>query len=64
MNDAEWSYIRREGDIREELFHLHEDAKKEHNLASDPGTQTTLERMRATLDRVTAGPLLPGRFSP
>ena len=64
MNDAEWSYIRREGDVREELFHLREDAKEERNLADDPAARPTLERMRATLDRITAGPLLPERFRP
>ena len=34
MND--WSYIRREGDVHEELFHLREDPKEQHNLAGDP----------------------------
>jgi len=64
LHEAEWSYIRREGETREELFLLSEDAKEEHNLAADPGAQTTLERMRAALGRITAGPLLPERFRP
>ena len=37
LNEAEWSYIRREGDVREELFHLREDAKEERNLAARSG---------------------------
>ena len=63
LNEGEWSYIRREGDVREELFHLRRDAKEQHNLAGDPAARPTLERMRAALDRLTAGPLLPQRFS-
>ena len=63
VKEAEWSYIRREGDVREELFHLSEDAKEQRNLAGDPSAQTTLEQMRAALDRLTGGPLLPERFS-
>ena len=64
LHEAEWSYIRREGELREELFHLRDDAKQEHNLAADPKVQPTLERMRAALGRITVGPLLPGRFRP
>jgi len=59
----DWSYIRREGDVREELFHLSDDANEQRNLAGDPSAQTTLEQMRAALDRLTGGPLLPERFS-
>jgi arylsulfatase A-like enzyme len=61
--EGEWSYIRREGDLREELFDLRADAKEQRNLARDAATQPTLERMRAALGRLTAGPLLPQRFS-
>ena len=64
IKEEEWSYIRREGDVREELFHLSEDAKEQRNLAGDPAAQTILEQMRAALDRLTEGPLLPERFSP
>ena len=39
MKDSEWSYIRREGDIREELFHLRDDANEAHNLAAEPKAQ-------------------------
>jgi arylsulfatase A-like enzyme len=58
----EWSYIRREGDAREELFHLRDDPKEQRNLAGDPAARTTLEQMRSLLGRLTAGPLLPQRF--
>jgi arylsulfatase A-like enzyme len=63
LNEGEWSYIRREGDLREELFHLRVDANEQRNLAGDPAAQPTLERMRGTLGRLTDGPLLPRRFS-
>ncbi len=64
LKNAEWSYIRREVDRHEELFHLREDQNEKHNLAALPAMRSTLDRMRATLDRKTAGPLFPGRFSP
>jgi arylsulfatase A-like enzyme len=63
VKDADWSYIRREGDVREELFHLSRDPKEQHNLSGDPTARTTLQRMRAALDRLTGGPLLPVRFN-
>ncbi len=61
--EGEWSYIRREGDLREELFHLRGDAKEQRNLAGEAAVQPRLERMRAALGRLTAGPLSPQRFS-
>jgi arylsulfatase A-like enzyme len=61
--EDEWSYIRREGDLREELFNLRTDAKEQRNLAGDMAAQPTLRRMRAALGRRTAGPLAPQRFS-
>jgi arylsulfatase A-like enzyme len=61
---GDWTYIRREGDIREELFHLREDAQEWHNRAGDPALQPVLERMRETLGRLTAGPLNSQRFNP
>ena len=63
LKDGEWSYIRREGDVHEELFHLREDAKEMRNLAGDPAAQTILQQFRAALDRLTGGPLLPQRFN-
>jgi arylsulfatase A-like enzyme len=64
VKEREWSYIRREGDAREQLYHLSKDANEQRNLAGDPSTQSTLERMRETLSRLTQGPMLPERFNP
>jgi arylsulfatase A-like enzyme len=64
VKENDWSYIRREVDVREELFFLRDDPKERHNLAGDPVAQGTLGRMRAALGILTAGPLLPQRFSP
>jgi arylsulfatase A-like enzyme len=64
LHEGDWSYIRREGTVREELFHLREDANEQRNLAEDPATLPTLARMRSALGRLTAGPLLPSRFNP
>jgi arylsulfatase A-like enzyme len=64
IHDTEWSYIRREGDVREELFKMSVDRKQEHNLAADPTAAQALERMRAALGGMTAGPLVPRRFRP
>jgi len=63
LNEGEWSYIRSEGKVREELFHLSKDAKEERNLARDPASQPVLKRMRDTLGRLTGGPLEPKRFN-
>jgi arylsulfatase A-like enzyme len=62
VKDKEWSYIRRVGDSREQLFHLSEDANEQRDLAAEPSARTTLERMRAALDHLSGGPLLPERF--
>ena len=64
LTDGDWTYIRREGEVREELFRVREDAQERHNLADDPAMQPTLERMRRALGRLTAGPLTPERFNP
>jgi arylsulfatase A-like enzyme len=64
LADGEWSYIRRDGDAHEELFHLREDATEQHNLAGDPAARSQLAQMRGRLRQSTAGPLLPGRFNP
>ena len=63
VNQGGWTYIRREGDVHEELFHLREDAKEMHNLAGDRAMAPILERMRKALSRLTGGPLTPQRFS-
>ena len=64
IKENDWSYIRREGNVREELFHLSEDAMEQRNLAGDPTARTKLDQMRAALDHLTGGPLLSERFSP
>ena len=63
VKNGEWSYIRQEEDFHEALFHLRDDAKEMRDRAGDPAAQTVLRQMRATLDRLTSGPLLPERFS-
>lgn len=59
-----WSYIRREGDVHEELYHTAEDRREQNNLAEAVESQSRLEQMRAALSRLTAGPLTPERFNP
>ena len=60
----DWTYIRRDGEVQEELFRRRDDAKQQHNLASDPSVRAVLEQMRDTLNRLTDGPLTPERFHP
>ncbi len=64
LAERSWTYIRREGDVREELFDRRNDAKETRNLAADPTAADTLTRMRAALGRMTGGPLTPDRFHP
>jgi arylsulfatase A-like enzyme len=64
LKDSEWSYLRREVEVGEQLYHLSEDAREQRNLAQHPSVQDTLRRLRESLDRRTEGPLLPGRFPP
>ena len=40
------------------------EVKEVYNLAGATAMQPRLERMRATLSRLTAGPLTPQRFHP
>ena len=47
LKDEDWSYIRREGDAGDELFHLRRDPREQHNLAADPSAQLTLKQMRS-----------------
>jgi arylsulfatase A-like enzyme len=63
LNDGDWSYIRGEGKVREELFRVSKDSREQHNLSRDPAAQPILERMRQTLDQLTGGPLVPQRFN-
>ncbi len=63
LKDSEWSYMRREVEVGEQLYRLTDDAGEQRNIASDPSVQETLRRLRANLDQRTEGPLLPNRFS-
>ena len=64
VNEGGWTYIRREGGVHEELYHLREDAKEAHNLAGSLVPCPELARMRGLLNGLTAGPLTPQRFKP
>jgi arylsulfatase A-like enzyme len=61
--EGEWSYIRREAEFREELFHLRNDPKEQRNLAGDSNASAALEQMRIVLDRVAGGRRRPQRFN-
>jgi arylsulfatase A-like enzyme len=63
LTEGEWTYIRRDGDGRQELFNVLEDPQERHNLAADPAMHETLERMKKALHRLTDGPLTPRRFN-
>jgi arylsulfatase A-like enzyme len=63
LDDGDWSYIRSEGNGREELYHVKKDVKEQRNLASNPVAQPILDRMRKTLGELTEGPLVPERFN-
>lgn len=58
------SYIRREGEVREELYDLGTDANETSNLAGGDEEGPELARFRRELDRLTGGPLTPERFPP
>jgi arylsulfatase A-like enzyme len=62
--EGDWSYFRRDGEVRELLFNLREDPAELHNRANDPALLPTLERMRHALNGLTAGALTPDRFRP
>jgi arylsulfatase A-like enzyme len=64
LTGGDWSYIRREGNVHEQLFHVRDDAQEQNNLAGDPAWRPILEQMRHTLNQLTAGPLTPRRFNP
>jgi arylsulfatase A-like enzyme len=64
LADGEWVYIRRAENTREELFNISDDGAELHNQALDPTRQSVLERMRGTLDKLTAGALTLDRFKP
>jgi hypothetical protein len=64
LTEGDLAFIRREGKVAEELYRVRVDAWELHDLARDPAMQSALERMRAALGRLTAGPLTPERFNP
>jgi arylsulfatase A-like enzyme len=64
LTNGDWSYIRREGEVHEELFDLRDDAHEMHNRVSDPAARHQLKQMRAALAVLTDGPLTPERFHP
>jgi arylsulfatase A-like enzyme len=59
-----WSYIRREGEVLEELYHLRDDPREQHDVAASASSRPRLQRMREVLSRLTLGPLTPDRFNP
>jgi arylsulfatase A-like enzyme len=64
LTEGGWSYIRREGAVLEELYHLRVDPREQHNVAGSDSSSPRLERMRADLSQLTLGPLTPDRFNP
>jgi arylsulfatase A-like enzyme len=64
LTEGDWTYIRRGPDSSEELFRADSDDKQLYNLAGVPAVQSTLTRLRSTMDRLTSGPLTPKRFNP
>ena len=63
LAEGDWTYIRREGDVREELFRVRDDSGEQHNLAGDQAARPILDRMRQALLGLTGGPLTPERFN-
>ncbi len=62
--DDGWSFIRREGAAREELYHLRVDPREQNDVAASASSRPRLERMRDAVSRLTLGPLAPERFNP
>ena len=63
LKTDEWSYIRREHDASEHLFHIRGDAKEQRNLAGAPAARPMLGQLREALRRQTGGPLVPDQFN-
>jgi arylsulfatase A-like enzyme len=62
--DSTYLNIRLGGTVQEGLFDLRADPRESRNLVEEVAQQPTLQRMRATLDRMTVGPLAVERFRP
>ena len=54
VNEGGWTYIRREGDVHEELFHVREDTKESHEPCRQPG-RTARARADAQVTERTHG---------
>jgi arylsulfatase A-like enzyme len=63
LKTDEWSYIRRENDASEHLFHIRDDAKEQRNLAGTQAARPMLGQLREALHRQTGGPLVPDQFN-
>ncbi len=64
MTVAGWSYIRRGGVPREELYDLARDPHEIRDLSREAVSESRLAAMRKALSRMTGGPLTPDRFPP
>jgi arylsulfatase A-like enzyme len=64
LSEDGWSFIRQEGEVHEELYHLREDPREQNDVAASAGSRPRLERMRDAVSRLTLGPLTPERFNP
>jgi arylsulfatase A-like enzyme len=64
LTGADWSYIRREGEVHEELYDLRQDPREQRNLSAEAVARPRVESMRKALSRRTNGPLTPDRFNP
>ena len=69
LAEGGWSYIRREGEVLEELYHLREDPREQHNIAasasSHPRTRADARGPVAADTRpVNAQPIQPLRTTP
>jgi arylsulfatase A-like enzyme len=62
--DSSYLWILMGGTVHEALFDLRSDPRESRNLVEEVAQQATLQRMRATLNRVTVGPLAVERFRP
>ena len=57
LAEGDWTYIRREGDVREELFHLRDDATGDAQPRRRPGRASPGSSGCGASSRLTAGPL-------
>lgn len=63
LSDNGWTYIRRDGERGEQLFHWSEDAAEQINLVDAPAAAGILEQMRQALNRLTGRSLAPDRLN-